>query len=94
MESAFGRESVVPSSNQQSEPALAPPRTMPRSQAVRSTASIPWAFQMACWLRVFPPEQRIASMERSTSSQSWSCRVLAMKLFCTCGSTFSGAQFW
>ena len=44
----LGRESVVPSSNQQRDPALAPPNTMPRSQASRSTTSIPCACQIAC----------------------------------------------
>ena len=31
-------------------------------------------------------------MESSTSSQPNDCAVLAMNMFCTCGSTLSGAQ--
>ncbi len=90
--SSFGRESVVPSSNQHSDPALAPPSTMPRSQAWRSTPSIPCARQIACWFRVFPPDTTMASTERKTSSQLRDWRVLAMKLSCMEGSTSRGAQ--
>ena len=48
MDSSFGRESVVPSSNQHSDPALAPPSTMPRSHACFRITSIPCACQIAC----------------------------------------------
>src|SRR5688572_14436145 len=65
---------------------------MPLSHALRSTTSIPCAFQIACWLRVLPPEQTMPSTERKTSSQLLSCRVLAMKLSWSDGSTFNGAQ--
>src|SRR5688572_17627944 len=92
MVSSFGRESVVPSSNQHNDPALAPPSTMPRSHARRRTTSIPCAFQIACWLSVFPPEHTMPSTDRNTSSQLLSCRVLAMKLAWSDGSTLSGAQ--
>jgi hypothetical protein len=71
----------VPSSNQHSEPALAPPSTMPRSHAWRRIASMPCAFQIACWFSVLPPEHTMPSTDRNTSSQLRVCEVLAMKLF-------------
>jgi len=74
------------------EPALAPPSTMPRSHACRRIASMPWAFQIACWLSVLPPEQTMPSTDRNTSSHERACCVLAMKLFWCDGSTLSGAQ--
>src|SRR5687767_14337669 len=92
MVSSFGRESVVPSSNQHSDPALAPPSTMPLSQALRNTTSIPCAFQIACWLSVFPPEQTMPSTDRNTSSQLRVCSELAMKLAWSDGCTLRGAQ--
>ncbi len=42
IDSSFGRESVVPSSNQQSDPALAPPRTMPSTERNTSFQSLSW----------------------------------------------------
>src|SRR5881394_1727957 len=92
VESSLGRESVVPSSNQHNEPALAPPSTMPRSHAWRKIASMPCAFQIACWLRVLPPEKTMPSTDRKTSSQLCGCSVLATKLIWCDGSTLSGAQ--
>ena len=92
IDSAFGRESVVPSSNQHSEPALAPPRTIPRSHAARRTTSIPCAFQIACWLSVFPPDTTIASMESSTSSHPSFCVRLSMNDAWSNGCTLRGAQ--
>jgi hypothetical protein len=44
-------------------------------------------------LSVLPPDATMPSIERKTSSQLWSWRVLAMKLSCEKGSTSSGAQF-
>ncbi len=50
---------------------------------------MPCAVQIACWLRVLPPETTIPSTPSSTSSQLFFWATLLMKLGWKDGSTLS-----